>query len=491
VSGSLVVRSATTAPFLPLTARAPRIERAQTRLRRRAGVGGSVLLKQQQMRSVCFPTRSVTGNRGPPRALGATHRIGMLRAHASTSPTLTMSVLYDPRAADQPPSPPGDPMTKADELATDLAKTAVERDRRGGTAKRERDLLRDSGLLNLVIPRSLGGWGAAWGTTLSVVRRLSRVDSSLAHLFGFQHLMLATARLFGTEQQWSALFANTVRERWFWGNALNPLDERTALTVRGGSYRIDGVKSFCSGASDSDMLIVSAKKPGEARLTIAAVPSARPGIHIRQDWDNMGQRQTDSGSVEFVDVEVLEAEILRSPGPLGSVFASLRPCIAQLTLANIYLGIAEGALQEAKRFTTEHGRAWFLSGVARPSEDPYVLARYGDMWLEIEAGRLLVENAGALLDRAWARGDDLSAEERGRCALAIAACKVQSTRAGLLVTSGMFDVMGARATSATADLDRYFRNLRTHTLHDPVDYKVRELGAWALDDRLPTPTFYS
>jgi alkylation response protein AidB-like acyl-CoA dehydrogenase len=55
----------------------------------------------------------------------------------------------------------------------------------------------------------------------------------------------------------------------------------------------------------------------------------------------------------------------------------------------------------------------------------------------------------------------------------------------------MFDVMGARATTAAARFDRYWRNLRTHTLHDPVDYKFRELGDYALNERLPTPSFYS
>jgi hypothetical protein len=32
---------------------------------------------------------------------------------------------------------------------------------------------------------------------------------------------------------------------------------------------------------------------------------------------------------------------------------------------------------------------------------------------------------------------------------------------------------------------------RTHTLHDPVDYKLRDIGVWALLDQVPTPTFYS
>jgi hypothetical protein len=55
----------------------------------------------------------------------------------------------------------------------------------------------------------------------------------------------------------------------------------------------------------------------------------------------------------------------------------------------------------------------------------------------------------------------------------------------------MFDVMGARATSGVARLDRYWRNVRTHTLHDPVDYKLKDLGNWALNEVLPVPSFYA
>ena len=51
--------------------------------------------------------------------------------------------------------------------------------------------------------------------------------------------------------------------------------------------------------------------------------------------------------------------------------------------------------------------------------------------------------------------------------------------------------MSARATTRRAGFDRFWRNLRTHTLHDPVDYKLRELGEYALHDVVPTPSFYS
>jgi alkylation response protein AidB-like acyl-CoA dehydrogenase len=45
----------------------------------------------------------------------------------------------------------------------------------------------------------------------------------------------------------------------------------------------------------------------------------------------------------------------------------------------------------------------------------------------------------------------------------------------------LFEVTGARSTHASLRLDRHWRNLRTQTLHDPVDYKLHELGDWALN----------
>ena len=50
---------------------------------------------------------------------------------------------------------------------------------------------------------------------------------------------------------------------------------------------------------------------------------------------------------------------------------------------------------------------------------------------------------------------------------------------------------GARSTHAGLGLDRHWRNLRTHTLHDPIQYKVQELGEWRLTGRYPVPSFYS
>jgi len=379
----------------------------------------------------------------------------------------------------------------AEHLAGTFAQTAVERDKQGGTAKHERDLLRESGLLNLLIPREDGGFGAEWPEILRIVRLFARVDSSLAHLFGFQHLMLATIQLFGTEEQRQSYFRETVRHSWFWGNALNPLDTKTVVSKNDGQIFINGRKGFCSGATDADALIISATEPGNPRLLIAAVPTPREGLVVQNDWDNIGQRQTDSGTVDFFDVPIYEPELLRSPGPLGSVRASLRPCIAQIIFANIFLGIAEGAFAEARNYTLAQTRPWLTSGVESPSQDPYLLHHYGDLFAQLQGARLLTDRAADSLQRAWESGESITENFRGRVAIDVATAKVATTKTGLDVVNRIFEVMGSRSTTAAARLDRYWRNLRTQTLHDPVDYKLRELGDWALNSRIPTPTFYS
>ena len=85
----------------------------------------------------------------------------------------------------------------------------------------------------------------------------------------------------------------------------------------------------------------------------------------------------------------------------------------------------------------------------------------------------------------------LTARERGELAEWVASVKVVTTDTSLRVTSGVFEVTGAKATSQRVGLDRFWRDVRTHTLHDPVAYKNRELGRFALLDEIPEATWYT
>jgi alkylation response protein AidB-like acyl-CoA dehydrogenase len=73
----------------------------------------------------------------------------------------------------------------------------------------------------------------------------------------------------------------------------------------------------------------------------------------------------------------------------------------------------------------------------------------------------------------------------------VAAVKARATDVSLEITSTVFEALGARATASKYGFDRFWRNVRTHTLHDPVAYKRREVGRWVLTGELPEPTWYS
>lgn len=146
---------------------------------------------------------------------------------------------------------------------------------------------------------------------------------------------------------------------------------------------------------------------------------------------------------------------------------------------------------EAKRYTKTESRAWFLSGVEHADQDPYILRHYGEFWLELEALRLLNKNAITKLQEAWDIAENLTEQQRGEVAIAVATAKVAATRTSLDITNRIFEVTGARATQASLRFDRFWRNVRTQTLHDPVEYKLQDLGIWALNDLYPKASFYS
>lgn len=401
------------------------------------------------------------------------------------------STSFFPRAAGEPGSVEAQVWQQVEAVCEQLAVTAVERDRRGGHAADERAAIARSGLLDLTVPRGHGGRGAAWSLFYRTLRRLAEVDSALAHLYGFHHLQLATVQIYGTADQQARWLRDTVDHRLFWGNALNPSDRRATARAVAGGYLIDGPKSYCSGSVGSDRLTVSAWHADTQSFLIAVMRTDAPGVHVALDWDAFGQKQTDSGSVTFQQVQVPDADVLMAPGAAASAWTSLRSQMAQHILSNLYAGLASGALQTGLRYTAEQARPWAASGVARSVDDPFTQLRFAELWVQTRGAVALVEQASQALDEAFAQGPDLRPEVRGEVAIRVAEAKVAAHRAAMTVTAQFFEQTGARSTSATQGLDRFWRNARVHTLHDPVDYKLRDIGRFALSGQFPEPSAYS
>ena len=384
-----------------------------------------------------------------------------------------------------------DLFARAEEIAADLSKRAPELDREGRPPLGEIVKLKNAGLLNALHAAQVGGGGLDWVDGLRLVRILARGESSIGQLLGYHYVNSQYVYWAFEEARAQELGNKTVANSLYWGAAVNPRDPGLVLTRRGNGYVLNGRKSFSTAAHVSDY--INANAALDDRIVGFAVPTNRAGYKANDDWDNFGQRLSDSGSVEFHDFPVYEEDLDRAAtvGGEAPVLATFNTPLIQLVFVNFYLGTAEGALREAVDYVRSTTRPWVTSGVERASDDPYILERVGEFTAALKASAALADSAAATVQEALARGSRATARERGEAAAEAYAAKVHATHVSLDITSRVFELTGARSTAEKYRFDRFWRNVRTHTLHDPVFYKAKEVGEFVLNDRIPEVSLYS
>ncbi|MBM7368918.1 acyl-CoA dehydrogenase family protein [Gordonia hydrophobica] len=384
-------------------------------------------------------------------------------------------------------------LRRADIVAAQLRATAAERDRANKAPLAEVALLREADLLQVGEPVAYGGSGLDYAQSQQITRRIARGDTSIAHLLGYHYAQQRIPHLFGTPEQADQLSRRNAEFRPFWGGVQNPRGAAgLTLTRDGAGFRLNGARTFASGASISDQLSVTAALDGD--LVFLSIPTRRDGFTPQGDWDNIGQRLTDSGGVVFDNTPVERSEVLGDDpltGRIPSAYQTLVTPHWQLAFVNFYIGTAEGALEEALDWTRLNASPWETSGLDQATDDPYILELVGQLRSEISAAALLADRAGDALQHALNIGPELTAHQRAEAAIAIAEAKYVTTKVSLEVTSRLFEIQGARATTSAYGFDRHWRNLRTHTVHDPVAYKAREVGDWTLNRRAPQFSLYS
>ncbi|MBZ6229015.1 SfnB family sulfur acquisition oxidoreductase [Streptomyces olivaceus] len=370
-------------------------------------------------------------------------------------------------------------------LADEIRPGASARDAERRLPRAELDRLSASGLLAVTVPADHGGADVRATTLAEVFRLLASADGSLAQIPQSHFAYVNVIRRQGAEEQRTFFFAELLAGRRF-GNAQSEAgtkhvqDIRTRLTRHpDGSYALDGVKHYSTGALFADWIPVLARTEDD-NLHVAYVPRDAPGVTVTDDWDGLGQRTTASGTVRLVDVAVPADRVL--PHHLTFRGPQLHGAVAQLLHAAIDAGIAAGALAEAAEFVRTKSRPWFESGAETAVEDPLLVQRFGELALAVRASEALLSEAARTVDAASAGLTDDSAAE---ASIAVAAAKVQAARTAVEVGSALFEVSGTRAALDSLNLHRHWRDARTHTLHDPTRWKVQHIGRHVLTGTRP------
>lgn len=388
------------------------------------------------------------------------------------------------------PATTTDALARARALRTLIAANGAQIDRDATDPTDALNRVGDAGLAGLAVPVEYGGlWnGPGWtgiGPLFEAMIELSAGDGSVGQVWS--QSMGTACSLFTTGAVPDDARRTIAHELLHDGRRLVTSNAETGTagtvvaTAVDGGIVVNGVKSFNtgSGRGGRDLAAVGLRLLGEdgdpAHGTAhrALVRLDDPGVDAAGDWDMMGQRSTGSQTIAYHDVFVPDGWHFasESPSPLFLVFAR---CMH----AAVLHGIGEGALDAAVAYVRELDRPSLpVFGTAR--DDITLHRRIGEAACGLAASRALVLQVASAISTFSPPADPLDVVMDGIQA------RVAATRTTLETAQGIFELTGARSAANRHGLDRFWRNARTLSTHDPLDASTALVGKQILKGELP------
>jgi acyl-CoA dehydrogenase len=285
----------------------------------------------------------------------------------------------------------------------EVAPVAAEHDRSG---EFPREVIRKAwelGFVSTVIPAELGGVGLSSLDSCLVTEEIAWGCAGIATSVMCNDLGLTPLLVAGTPEQ---------QRTW-----LSPCAERFTLVSfclsepgagsdvaglqllaekDGADYVLRGTKCWITNGGVADLFTVFATLDRGSRhqgICAFVVPADAPGITRGKKEDKMGQRASDTRTIEFDGVRVPAAQRLGAEGE-GFKIAMATLDRSRPPIGALATGIAQRALDEATKYAMD--RKAFGAPIGSFQAVQFLLA---DMAKDIEAARLLTRQSAWLVDR--------------------------------------------------------------------------------------------
>ena len=171
--------------------------------------------------------------------------------------------------------------------------------------------------------------------------------------------------------------------------------QQTTAVLEGDHYVLNGSKCFITNASEADVFIVLAMtdpKAGNHGISAFIVERGFPGFSVGKHEKKMGIRGSATCDLIFTDCIVPKENLLGKEGK-GFKVAMQTLDGGRVGVAAIALGLAEGAIAEAVKYTQE--RVQFGKRLSQFQNTQFQLA---DMQTKTDAAQMLVYRAAAAKD---------------------------------------------------------------------------------------------
>jgi alkylation response protein AidB-like acyl-CoA dehydrogenase len=293
------------------------------------------------------------------------------------------------------------------------------------------------------------------------------------------------------EQHRQRLLSSIVSERLLVANTNSKIHSDklgelgTAARRHGEGYRVSGVASYASLASEADLLILMTELEGEG-TAIFAIPSPRqrPAITIGPYLFPSAMVDSDTRRITFHD-EILppEALVALARDKIAGLLPPFEMAWHQSLIPALYLGAAARAIEEVRAFLN-----------ATKGRDGEPLSTLDGM--VIDTGRLMLEylNARSVVDaagRALCGVKELprDAEFVTQAVQMASAAKYAGTRSAEAIVTAARRIVGARAFIGDCIIERLSQEVMFGVLGPEVSAVIeRRFGKQVLDsERFPHP----
>lgn len=351
--------------------------------------------------------------------------------------------------------------------------------------------LKEARFGTLRIPKEEGGFGVSLPQLFSLLTALAEADSNLPQALR-AHFAFIEDRLNQPESEdrrrWFRRFVDgeLVGSGWSEIGAVKLGDVITQVSPVQVGWALSGEKFYSTGTLYADWIDVYAKRTDNGRDVIALVNTHQNEVEREDDWDGFGQRLTGSGTTRFKHARVEQPHVYDF-----SERFRYQTAFYQHVLLSTLSGIGRAVVRDASQGVAQRKRIYSHGNAPQVKQDVQVLQVVGQISSWTWAAEAAVDRATHSLQRAFEL--QLSGANEADLHAANVQAEVESARAQVvaveLVTRAateFFNALGASDTRISKALDRHWRNARTVSSHNPVIYKIRNVGDWEVNRKDPT-----
>ena len=322
--------------------------------------------------------------------------------------------------------------------------------------------LAEQGLTGVGIPEEYGGQGGGQLMTAIAMEEIARALPSLAVAIGVNHLFAIPVLKFGSEDlkkryvtpiakgEKRGAHANTEPSG---GSDVAGIQSRAVK--ENDHYIITGRKVFISAAGEADYLLVSARTspPQEGKrwwgITTFVVERDWPGVKIGQQFRVIGMRGEQPYEVVLDNVKVPAENVVGNENEGFKVVVTTYDH-TRIGIAAQAVGIAQAAFEKAVNYSLQRE----LFG-QRIINFEMILEKLADMYIRLEASRLLTYWAASLAD-----------EGRPEFTIAASLAKTFASESAEWIARQAVQIHGGYGVDFETGLERYLRDAIITTIYE-------------------------